>query len=333
MKIMSVCRVYPTHRPGGMPFVTQDRAEALAKAGHEVHVVTTNHSERQSRFEQGVMVHYTLSPTQTWSAEFAAVCTSFARQLCPDLIHLDSFDRKNLWWHGMKNVAITMHGFGMGAWLTRCNLADAAGRPRPEFPVLEIQEEVNALSKAKVVIGISKHEHRMLAEDYCLSRAKLVHNPIAPYFFDRPQTCAVPSYFISAAISGQKERGFSQAQKACRRAGKRFLPACHAQRRDMPARYDGAIALLLPTAYSQGFDLGVAEARARGVPAIMSNVGSYAAEREDFDLLVRPLHVMDMVEAIKTMAATPPDREVVRLAAERHRPERHIEAWLEAVAG
>lgn len=332
-----------------MPFVCQVRAEALASLGHEVHVVTsydsrtagttggdsvlgyTNYPYREPAIHhRNLTIHYVgEAPAHQWSAELGLAARQLAFDLKPDIVHCDSFDRRRPFWLGVPfRTAITCHGFGQGSWLTKCNLARAKGLPLPPRPDEELNAEAGVLGTADVVIGVSRHECNMLRGDYGLANVKLVPNPIPDYFFT-PLSAAPQTYFLSAAISGQDIRGFAQAKEACRLAGVPFREARGIRREDMPAVYDGAKALLLPTAYSQGHDLSVAESRARGVPAIVSNVGSYLTEAEPFDCLVRPLNVEDMVIAIRSWRE--PDRETIRAAADAHRPAYHAVAWLDAV--
>jgi glycosyltransferase involved in cell wall biosynthesis len=337
MKIMLVTRVYPTHRPGGMPFCVQDRARALARLGHEVDVVTTFKLGVQKIAEDvngmGALeiYHNHNSPEMVWSREFAEACREHYKMFVPDVLHFDSFDRRYQWWPS--SACVTLHGFGWGAFLTRWNMFRAGRGTFPAFDYPDLRAEAMALQTFDRVIGVSRHEHRMLRDEYGLENARLVYNPVAPQFFDRPLPPSdhAGEYFLCAAVSGQKERGFDVAQAACRHAGVRFMEVRNVPREAMLEVYDGARALLLPTFYGQGYDLAVAEARARGVPAIMSSTGSYLAEAEDFDRLVPPGNIEMTIAAINEWR--PCARADVRRAAEQHRPVRHAMNWLEAVRG
>lgn len=361
MRIMLVCRVYPTHRPGGMPFVTQDRAEALAKLGHDVHVVTTSIKDAavsgQSIGSGSLILNYTVAPTQRWSDEFSRECERIYHKLKPDICHSDSGVSHSQWWAG-KRVCVTMHGFGFGTFLTQWNLWRAGKATEPTCHTSELAKEADALKKAAVVIGVSKWERRMLRDQYGLKQAKLVYNPIPQYFFDHsgPGTTddkgdwvpeePVKSYFLCAAISQGETRGFNVCKKAIALANDRLRALNRPEavlkivgsiaRRDMPAIYDGAYMLLLPTAFAQGFDLCIAEARARGVGAIMSATGSYLDEARDlgheegsWDRLVDIGDVNSLAHIIENVMrfgryGPPPG------CADAHRPETHAENWLAA---
>lgn len=348
MRIMLVARVLPQHRPGGMPFVTWDRAEALAALGHDVHVVTTARQPAPwpagvitSRGSANLATHYTDAPPQQWSGPFAEACASLCRRLAPDVVHGDSFDRERPWWaEAPCRKAVTMHGFGFGAFLTKWNLyrvgsaAHGGNWRMPSFDGPALRDEALALAKADAVLAVSRWEWRMLRDQYGLPRARVVYNPLPAYFWDAPEPGARTrarrdGYFLCAAVSGQAERGFAQARAACTRAGVPFREVRDVPREKMPAQYDGAKALLLPSAWNQGFDLSVAEARARGVPAILSPTGSYLDEAQPWDRHCELGDVDGLAALLKGYEppAVPPG------AADAHRPGAHAAAWLAAVAG
>lgn len=338
MKIMLVTRVWPTQRPGGMGHVCFDRAVEMARQGHEIHVVTTSRSpkagavrEGESADEREVRVHYTAVPAHQWTPAFASELAVMAELLQPDVIHSESFDRGNLWWQRLRNrppVAITMHGLGWGGWLTQWNQHRALGGKPAPFPEGAIQTEVAGLATADVVIGVSLWEQRVMRDQYGLPDAKLVYNPIDPAFFG-DHSGKPKSYFLCAAVSGSSERGFDRAQRAARAAGVELRTIKDVSRSEMPALYDQAHAVVLPTAYAQGYDLTIAEGRARGVPAIMTPTGSYLDEAAPWDTLVRLGDDQGLERALRDFQRpTIPDS-----AADRHRPEAHVRAWLEAVTG
>jgi glycosyltransferase involved in cell wall biosynthesis len=342
VRIMLVARVTADHRPGGMPAVTSDRAAALAALGHDVHVVTTSGGGTpgfvaaavvMSEQAAGLTVHYTRSPAHNWSESFADGCAVLARALTPDVVHLDSFDRDRPWWSRLPcRKAVTMHGAGWGAVLTRWNLyRTGLRRQMPAFDGPALRAEAEALAKADAVLAVSRWEWRMLRDQYGLPRAKVVPNPIPSYFFEglRPVVRPPGGYFLCAAVSGQAERGFAQAQAACARAGVPFREVRDVPRERMPAQYDGAKALLLVSHYAQGKDLSLAEARARGVPAILSPTGSYLDEAQPWD---RHCELGD-VEGLAALLRGYEPPAVPPGAADSHRPEWHAAAWLDAVAG
>jgi glycosyltransferase involved in cell wall biosynthesis len=338
---MLVARVTGWHRAGGMCFVVQDRARALAALGHDVHVVTTSwgvpagRTAPATRHEEaaGLTVHHAATPAHQWSGAFAGAAEKLWRQLNPEILHLDSWDRDRLWWAGCPcRTAVSCHGFGFGSWLTRWNLY-RCGLPRepPAFPAAELRREAAALADADVVLAVSRWEWRMLRDQYGLPQVKVVYNPIGAFFFQDPRPAARPpgGYFLCAAVSGQAERGFARAREACAKAGVPFEEARDVPREQMPAHYDGAKALLLLSSFCQGFDLSVAESRARGVPAILSPTGSYLDEAGEWDTHAE-LGDVDALAAILRDYQPPA---VPANAADVHRPEAHARAWLAAVAG
>lgn len=336
MRMMLVGRCIADQRPGGMPHVTSDRAEALAAAGVDVHLVTTSYSskagiefaERQEQVKLNLTKWFTSTPAHDWSREFAEVCDAMYGRLQPDVVHLDSFDRDHPWWTGVKATkAITMHGFGWGAFLTKWNqYRITGGALEPDWAA--IKRERDALVLADVVIGVSRHEHRMLRDQYALPKAKLVYNPIPAYFFEwRPQ--AKRSGFLCVAVSQGGTRGFETARRAALQAGVELRVLTSVPRAKLPAEYARSLAVVLPTAFAQGYDLSIAEARACGTPAIMAATGSYLDEACPHDVLVDTGDVDGLTAAMRRVAAEP--RVLPGDIADAHRPERHAAAWLEAV--
>lgn len=322
-----------------MPNVCRDRAEELVRQGHEVHVITTSGCTNAGGLEpysvlveEGVHVHYTATRSQQWTREFAKACAAECKQLAPDIVHSESFDRDELWWEDKpaQHFAITMHGFGFGAWLTKWNLYRAYGHALPLYPAADIYAESSALRSPAidVVFAVSRWEQMMLRDQYGVAKAELLYNPIPNYFFGNvPSRGDFARSYISAAVSQAATRRFSDAQRAAEQAGVR-LTVCSTVPRDMmPAAYDNAAALVLPTAFCQGFDLSVAEARARRVPAIMTATGSYLHEAQPWDVLVELGDVDGLARALKER----PYGKVPACAAEEHRPAVHAFRWLNAI--
>jgi len=346
MKIMLVSRVTADHRPGGMPHVVSDRAIALAAAGHEVHVVTTSGGPKASVLGEvgtssicdGVIRHNTNSPAHEWTAAFARQCRRMARELKPDIVHLESFDRVNDWWADLpdtvQRLAVTMHGFGWGAFLTQWNLFRVgAAASSPKFNIVDLLTEAKALSKFSTVIGVSAHEQRMLIDEYGLgNKVHRVYNPLPGYFF-APRSCDTTkrSGFLCAAVSQGSTRGFQIAQRAARSANVELRVFTKLSRAEMPAVYDSVIAIVLPTAFAQGFDLAVCEARARGIPAIMSSTGSYMMEATACDVLVGVHNEAELAKAMHHWRNGAEGLDEMSPMVTRHKPENHARAWLDAM--
>lgn len=343
MRIMLACRVYSTHRPGGMPHVTTDRAEQLARDGHDVFVVTTGIGSglhRQSL--NSVEILYAPSEPMVYSNEFAEFCKRQADDLRPDILHLESFDRDRCWWEKPGRQAfVTMHGFEMGAYLTQCNLAKLAGNPNPELPTEKIEAEVRALRTFAGVFAISLHEQSLLEEMYGLMNVTLVYNPIHPCFFEgEPPRPPGNKTFLCAAVSGHGNRLFGLAAEAAIRTGSTLRVVGNVSRAEMPRVYDECDALIVPTAYAQGYDLTVAEALARRRPVIMSATGSYLKEFRDAKLWPGQLVPVGDVDEL-ALAMTRPQVSVAEADrngdfswkfVRRHEPKEHVRNWLEAVA-
>lgn len=333
MRIALVTRVYPTQRAGGMPHVCRDRAVALAKLGHDVHVITTSRSERagevvaeSSERIEGVTVHHCSGPAHEWSAYFAKRCESLVAELAPDVLHLESFDRRNLWWRGHPTF-ITMHGVAFGTWATQWNGYRALGWGKPELPVEEIAVEATGLALAKRVFAVSRWEQRVIRDQYGVRDVSLIYNPIHEAFFAEPRRAQERTYFLAASISGAGPRGFEIARQAASRAGVEMRVVHGLPRTEMPAIYDGARALVLPTIYAQGYDLTVAEARSRGCPAIASPTGSYLDEAREWD---EHVEIGDADGWERALREHQP-RRVARSSAYAHEPSEHARAWLREV--
>lgn len=339
MKIVCVCRGYPTHRPGGMLFVCQDRAEALVRKGLEVHVLTTGLRPNQMLVQEvnGVVVHHLACTPTEYTNAFAEGCARLCNELHPDIIHLDSVDFSRPWWRKRPGnpacIAVTMHGFETGAFLTHWNMYRCGcSKQAPEkFPAKQIKEHSDLMEKTfDRVIAISWHEHWMLTDIYGLMDVSLIYNPIHRDFFARP-IAPLPEErkFLCAAISGHTERGFDIAEKAAKLAGIPLEKLSNISRSQMPARLDACTGVVLPTFYSQGFDLTVAEALARGRPVIVTRTGSYWREYQAGLRGIMPVRMADVgafATAMQYDSLLPGEQ--IALDAERFHPDRHAEHWL-----
>lgn len=307
MRIVSVCRSYGTG--GGMENVVHDRAVALRALGHEVFVV---HAE-----------------DHRYSDTFARLCIERCDALKPELIHLDSYDGARPWWVDRpERVALTLHGNPWSYFFTKWNLWMHAGGKEPGMSYSATRRALECIRKADVVIVISEYERGLLC-DTCGVDVRTVYNPIAPYFFDTPQAeWPQGGYFLSVGGS-TKRRGFDLARAAAATIGVEWRHATTVPREEMVEVYDGCRALVLPTFRTDGFDLVVHEALARGRPAIISRLGAYRSEAEGA-ILVPPGDVEALCEAMRR--CQPPLAKARMRARLRHLPARHARTWLEAVA-
>lgn len=336
MKIVSCCRLYPTHRPGGMAFVCKDRAEALVKVGHEVHVLTTGMDDKEEEeVLNGVHIHYLPSKPIEYSREYATGCLDFCNELLPDVVHLDSFDVSHPWFSDLSSsvtTACTLHGFSWGAFFTQWNLfSNGLVSSMPSFNSEKLLRERAILRYFKTVIGISLNEQWML-QSLMHIRARLVYNPIHSSFFDN-RVIPVPRVpqLLCAAISGKTERGFSLATQAAKICNMPFRICSVIPRELMFREYDKSAALLLPTFYAQGCDLAVAESLVRRRPVIATAVGSYLREATDgiyqgVVTLVPPNDLDALVDAIRNLK---PDWDKCNTAL--HSPLAHASNWLAVI--
>ena len=306
MRVVQVCRAH--NLPGGLGGVSRDRARALEAAGHEVHVIAP--------------------PDRCYSDAFAAACVDACDKLKPDIVHLDSYDSSRIWWADRpERVVLTMHTSGWSLFLSKWCLwrAGLAGPPATSFT--DLAKQCDHMQKADVVIAISAWEQGIL-QDLCgLPDARCVYNPIAPYFFDTP-TVPVPAdgYFLCAGDPAT--RGYDVAEAAAREAGVPLRRVQGVPREDMVAVYDGCRALVLPTARPSGFDLIYAEAVARGRPVIVSKLAAYRLDWLSGTCYVPIGDVQRVAQAMRLISCL----DIAPGAADRHRPERHAAAWLEAIA-
>lgn len=354
MKIVSVCKTYPTLRPGGMGFVCQDRAHALRDLGHEVFVVTTGAGAAigdSSSVDNGITIIRCNCAPSIYSDQFAEQCVYWVNRISPDILHLDSFDVNRAWWTDVspkpKTVAVTLHGFCWGAWMTKLNLhyRDDAEFPSV-LPNMGYELERRLLQTFDRVIGISRHEHWMLVQLMGLYDAKLVYNPIAEYFFRnvKPITLNPIPRILTSAVSGQQIRGWHIVNRVAEKLGMEVVPASRYPREEMPEIIDSCDLMVLPTAYAQGMDLSVAEAIVRHRPVLASATGSYYRECTGSDgiymncMKVFPvadpdeklgLLIQEVIAALR--GAKPP----IALKADKpewfHHPTRHAKFWLEAL--
>lgn len=305
MRIVSVCRDYGNG--GGMENVVHDRAEALRALGHDVTVVS--------------------AADGCYSDEFAEQCVTACGALKPDVVCLDSFDSGRPWWVGRpERVALTMHSNPWSLFFTKWNLWMAGFTTEPGASYSAMRRVCETIREADVVIAISGYEQGMLQDQCGVPEARLVYNPIAPYFFDAPITGPpADGYFLH--VGHNAARGCAVALRAAEQAGVEVRFAAGLRRDEMVAVYDGCRALVLPTYRADGYDLTVAEAEARCRPALVGATGAYRSEAGG-GIVALPLGDVDAwAEALSG-----PLPEVDGYDASRHEPGYHAAAWLEAVA-
>lgn len=326
VRIALSCRAYVTNSHGGMENVCADRAEELARQGHDVHVVTGG--EPQVTEHNGVAVHQVGGKPYPYTDELAAGSVAACEALRPEILHLDSFDCMRPWWRDRPGkprvVATTYHGGGWGKVLTDWNAfrVGMGGPPTIKADHLLAQARCVATTFDRV-IAIGHWEQLLLRTTMHRLDARLVYNPIAPCFFEGPFCEPGDSVLM---VTRDKVRGYEIAQAAAAKAHVHLEVAEGYTREQMPAVFDGCKALILPTLRADGFDLTVAEALARRRPVLASGTGSYLMERCDGYHIVPVWHVDALAARMRQDLP-----EVSPYAADRHRPKNHVFDWLEAL--
>lgn len=332
MKIVLVCRVYSTHRSGGMPFVCADRAVHLANGmGHDVHVLTTAHENgKASDVVDGVTVHYLGNQPMEYAEAWHESCARKVSAINPDLIHLDSLDSNATPWWPAGSVAITSHGSTIGQLMALQSSA-VGGDDVPKQKINDLIEgckrERAVLKTARAVVAVSEWERRLLSEIYQLPNVHVVKNPIPDYFFGTrksPKNRDVRKrVFLCAAVNSFGTRGFHLATNAAslNRQTVHFAKGSFT-RREMVEQYDHCDALLLPTSLASGSDLTVDEALARRRPVIATRIGAYSGRQGVVNFTRDDVH-----ELAAVMAGDLP----LVLPNEENRCSNHCEKWLGVV--
>src|SRR5690606_23651819 len=137
------------------------------------------------------------------------------------------------------------------------------------------------------------------------------------------------------AVSGHNLRGFSIAQKAAKNAGVELTVIQKMHRIQVPSALDNCSAVVLPTFYSQGMDLGVAEALARYRPVIASATGSYLRESQGEGIYHNGLFTVPVndVDALSEMMKNPSSLSFWDYKSiDVHQPKVHAQKWLEVMS-
>lgn len=73
MTVVLLCEDYPPNLLGGIARFTQDKASALARLGHKVHVIARSHTHNTVDFEEGVWVHRIVAVSHPIPTEHASL--------------------------------------------------------------------------------------------------------------------------------------------------------------------------------------------------------------------------------------------------------------------
>ena len=92
MKITVLTRGYPTTSPGGMPNVCGSLCEGLAKAGHDIIVLTMSNPNKSIKEEvvNNVKIEYLPCPPLRYTPEWYSMATKRVGELKQDLIYSES---------------------------------------------------------------------------------------------------------------------------------------------------------------------------------------------------------------------------------------------------
>ena len=338
MRIVLTCRATGWHRPGGLGHVIQTRAVALAKAGHDVHVLTTGVRPTALAAPRdawdGLTIHEVSPPADHYDDQFASGCTAKCRELQPDVIHMDSFDRLRHWWAERPGspqcVATTLHGEDIGCTFTQWRLWRDGKRGEFEWDSQRIRELCDAMHTFDRVISTALFDQWIFADLLGCGVSPLVYNPVPEFFYENTTEPDPAAPYLFSAMWGSAERGLPLAREAAAKAGVALLQGGKFQRTALPQRYDSSRALLLPSYQSQGYDLSVAESLVRRRPVIASNVGLWSCEAHARSWIkCLPVNDADAwADALKQ-----PMPHVPAMAGFEFRPATHVSKWLEALDG
>jgi len=124
------------------------------------------------------------------------------------------------------------------------------------------------------------------------------------------ETGKVDYQFVIAGGKGWKNESFDTALKRLN-IDDRLVVTGYVAEEDLLPLYQGADVFLYPSLY-EGFGLPVLEAMASGVPVVTSNTSSLPEVAGDAALLVKPMEVFDIYEAMEALATRPDLREECR---------------------
>ena len=201
LHIAAVCRIWPTHKPGGMQQHAQTLYSALAQAGHLVDVYTTTNPTMPSLmtdFGGNLRIHYLEgdgvqpgSQTSGWEKILRSEVLSRHSQLPFDLIHSESVGGRILHDTDIPFFA-TWHGYGYEGLRSAITIAQAQGNLNADAPAKRIDEarkhanrefdmaEVFQFQGYQYHIAISDQSYHDLIEVYRLpaNRVTAIYNGV-----------------------------------------------------------------------------------------------------------------------------------------------------------
>lgn len=116
--------------------------------------------------------------------------------------------------------------------------------------------------------------------------------------------------FVIAGGKGWKNEAFYALLKKLD-IDERLVLTGYVPEEELPLLYQGASVFVYPS-ISEGFGLPVLEAMASGVPVVTSNTSSLPEVAGDAALLVNPLDIFELYEAMETLATKPSLREELK---------------------
>jgi glycosyltransferase involved in cell wall biosynthesis len=117
------------------------------------------------------------------------------------------------------------------------------------------------------------------------------------------ETRKIDNQFVIAGGKGWKNEAFYRLLKKLS-IDANLVMTGYVPEEDLPALYQGAEVFVYPSVY-EGFGLPVLEAMASGTPVITSNTSSLPEVAGDAALLVNPMEVFEIYEAMEALVGSP----------------------------
>ena len=137
LRIAGMCRLWPTHKVGGMQGHAMALYTGLVQQGHEVHVFTSHHPDLSSVEEEvrgRLFVHYApKGPPAKYSDEYfdwtREIILKYSSTKRFDIIHTESGAGRRFLGDTNFPTVVTWHGYGYEGWRSRINEKIMEGNP------------------------------------------------------------------------------------------------------------------------------------------------------------------------------------------------------------
>lgn len=317
MRIVITSQRYVMHGEGAAVLAAHDRATALVRLGHEVHVITSVNPDEQPKSLDGVRLHYLGLDLKAHPDDFGLACRKTALSLKPDLLHVEQPGIGRFWW------------VGIPAKLSAAIQSPATPEQRPDL----IERERLAYAEFDTVVTPGFHQAARAIKRYGLRNFPALSRPLPGRFFE--DTIAPPNPHAALVVSGSGSDGeltcdTKLGEEIALRAGY-FPRTMHAMSRGKRlASYDAAAVVIVPVTSARGLGVETVEAMARQRPVVAFSCTSMEAEAAGRDGLpgVRLVKSAgEMVEVLKRRAF----RAAAHGEADRFHADLHVSHWLAAV--